>query len=172
MRRAIRSAARVSRTSATCSSCEESRIERYLEAAKQVADHAVVGAGPLEFYADAGKTGLELSALSRINDALCGARISRGLRRRRTPVRARPVWQGAVRGLVLQTPRGAWRSRRDDSRTRGEGRHHRPLCRTHLDGGQQAEHRVSDSRDRGWLDDAARAGGRRQSVGRRGSRRV
>jgi hypothetical protein len=46
---------------------EESRIERYLEAAKQVADHAVVGAGQLEFYADAGKTGLELSALSRIN---------------------------------------------------------------------------------------------------------
>jgi hypothetical protein len=47
---------------------EETNIERYLEAAKQVADHAVVGAGPLEFYPDPGKTGLELSALSRIND--------------------------------------------------------------------------------------------------------
>src|SRR6185369_9955072 len=41
---------------------EDTSIERYLESAKLVADHAVVGAGPLEFYADAGKTGLELSA--------------------------------------------------------------------------------------------------------------
>src|SRR5947207_2642587 len=47
---------------------EETRIERYLEAAKQVAEHAVIGAGPLDFFADPGKTGLELSALSRIND--------------------------------------------------------------------------------------------------------
>ena len=30
-------------------------------------DHAVVGSGPLEFFADPGKTGLELSALDRIN---------------------------------------------------------------------------------------------------------
>ncbi len=47
---------------------EDTSIERYLEAAKLVADHATLGAGPLEFYADAGKTGLELSALSRINE--------------------------------------------------------------------------------------------------------
>ena len=47
---------------------EETRIERYLEAAKQVAEHAVIGAGPLDFFADPGKTGLELSALSRINE--------------------------------------------------------------------------------------------------------
>ena len=46
---------------------EETSVERYLEAAKQVADHAAIGAGPLEFFADPGKTGLELSALSRIN---------------------------------------------------------------------------------------------------------
>ena len=51
---------------------EETSIERYLEAAKQVADHAVVGAGPLEFFADPGKTGLELSALSRINGLYAG----------------------------------------------------------------------------------------------------
>jgi hypothetical protein len=59
---------------------EETNIERYLEAAKQVADHAVVGAGPLEFYADPGKTGLELSALSRINDlyAAKGFRVVSG----------------------------------------------------------------------------------------------
>ena len=45
---------------------QDASVERYLEAAKQVADHAVIGAGPLDFYADAGKTGLELSALNRI----------------------------------------------------------------------------------------------------------
>src|SRR6185295_7979921 len=47
---------------------QDASIERYLEAAKLVADHAVIGAGPLEFFADAGKTGLELSALSRIDE--------------------------------------------------------------------------------------------------------
>ena len=46
---------------------QDETIERYLEAAKLVADHAVIGAGPLEFYTDPGRTGLELSALSRIN---------------------------------------------------------------------------------------------------------
>jgi hypothetical protein len=59
---------------------EETRIERYLEAAKQVAEHAVIGAGPLEFYADPGKTGLELSALNRIDDlyAKYGFRVVSG----------------------------------------------------------------------------------------------
>jgi hypothetical protein len=47
---------------------QDTSIERYLESAKMIADHAVVGAGPLQFYADTGKTGLELSALNRINE--------------------------------------------------------------------------------------------------------
>lgn len=47
---------------------QDASIERYLEAAKLVADHAVIGAGPLEFYPDRGSTGLELSALNRINE--------------------------------------------------------------------------------------------------------
>jgi mono/diheme cytochrome c family protein len=47
---------------------QDQSVERYLEAAKLVADHAVIGAGPLGFYADPGKTGLELSALSRIDE--------------------------------------------------------------------------------------------------------
>ena len=46
---------------------EEAIVERYLDAAKRVADHALIGAGPLAFYVDPGKTGLELSALNRIN---------------------------------------------------------------------------------------------------------
>jgi mono/diheme cytochrome c family protein len=46
---------------------QDATIERYLEAARMVADHAIIGAGPLDFYADAGDTGLELSALARIN---------------------------------------------------------------------------------------------------------
>ena len=45
---------------------QDASVERYLEAARQVADHAVIGAGPLDFYPDPGKTGLELSALHRI----------------------------------------------------------------------------------------------------------
>jgi len=45
---------------------QDSTLERYLEAAKLVADHAVIGAGPLVFYSDPGQTGRELSAISRI----------------------------------------------------------------------------------------------------------
>ncbi|MGE5757184.1 MAG: DUF1592 domain-containing protein, partial [Planctomycetaceae bacterium] len=45
---------------------QDSTIERYLRAAKVVADHAVIGSGPLEFFADPSKTGRELSAIARI----------------------------------------------------------------------------------------------------------
>jgi hypothetical protein len=45
---------------------QDSTLERYLRAAKAVADHAVIGAGPLGFFADPGKTGRELSAIARI----------------------------------------------------------------------------------------------------------
>lgn len=45
---------------------QDSVLERYLDAARQVADHAVVGTGPLLFFQDAGPTGLELSAIDRI----------------------------------------------------------------------------------------------------------
>src|SRR5262245_37204459 len=46
---------------------QDTVVERYLEAAKQVADHAIVGSGPLAFYTDPGKSGLELAALEKIN---------------------------------------------------------------------------------------------------------
>lgn len=49
-------------------SVQDSGLEHYLEAAKTVADHAIIGAGPLQFGPDVGRTGLELSALNRIND--------------------------------------------------------------------------------------------------------
>jgi hypothetical protein len=45
---------------------QDSTSERHLAAAKIVANHAVIGAGPLEFFADPGKTGFELSAINRI----------------------------------------------------------------------------------------------------------
>src|SRR5207248_2530016 len=45
---------------------DDSGLERYLQAAKKVADHAVIGSGPLQFFIDPGKTGLELSAINRI----------------------------------------------------------------------------------------------------------
>ncbi len=47
---------------------QDSSFERYLEAAKTVADHAVIGAGPLGFYRDPGMSGFELSAIHRIHD--------------------------------------------------------------------------------------------------------
>jgi mono/diheme cytochrome c family protein len=47
---------------------QDSNVERYLEAAKRVADHAVIGSGPLSFFTDPGKTGFELSAIARIRD--------------------------------------------------------------------------------------------------------
>ncbi len=47
---------------------QDAGLERYLEVAKRVADHAVIGAGPLEFFIDPGKSGLELSALARITE--------------------------------------------------------------------------------------------------------
>ena len=46
----------------------DANLERYLEAAKKIADHAVIGSGPLQFFDDPGKSGFELSAIKRIND--------------------------------------------------------------------------------------------------------
>ncbi|MDX2178569.1 MAG: DUF1592 domain-containing protein [Bryobacteraceae bacterium] len=47
---------------------QDANLERYLEAAKLVANHAVIGSGPLEFFVDPGKTGFELSAIARIRE--------------------------------------------------------------------------------------------------------
>ena len=59
---------------------QDATVERYLEAARQVADHAVIGSGPLAFYTDPGQTGLELSALNRIQElyAARGFRVVSG----------------------------------------------------------------------------------------------
>jgi mono/diheme cytochrome c family protein len=45
---------------------QDANLERYLAAAKIVASHAVIGAGPLEFFSYPGKSGFELSAITRI----------------------------------------------------------------------------------------------------------
>ena len=47
---------------------QDVNLEHYLEAAKIVADHAVIGAGPLEFYHDPGKTGFEMAAINHIKE--------------------------------------------------------------------------------------------------------
>jgi hypothetical protein len=47
---------------------QDANLERYLQAAKRIADHAVIGAGPIEFYHDPGKTGFEMSAIARIKE--------------------------------------------------------------------------------------------------------
>ncbi len=45
---------------------QDATLERYLESAKRVASHAVIGSGPLKFHSDPGKSGFELSAIDRI----------------------------------------------------------------------------------------------------------
>ncbi len=47
---------------------QDANLERYLGAAKIIADHAVIGSGPLEFSPHPGKTGFEMSAITRIKD--------------------------------------------------------------------------------------------------------
>jgi mono/diheme cytochrome c family protein len=51
---------------------QDANLERYLAAAKIVAGHAVIGAGPLEFFSHPGKSGFELSAVTRIRDIYAG----------------------------------------------------------------------------------------------------
>jgi mono/diheme cytochrome c family protein len=51
---------------------QDANLERYLEAAKIVADHAVIGSGQVEFFPHPGKTGFELSAITRIRDIYAG----------------------------------------------------------------------------------------------------
>ena len=46
----------------------DANLERYMETAKKIADHAVIGSGPVQFFESAGKTGFELSAVHRIKD--------------------------------------------------------------------------------------------------------
>ena len=46
----------------------DAKLESYLEVAKLVADHAVIGSGPLQFGAHPGQSGYELSAIHRIHD--------------------------------------------------------------------------------------------------------
>ncbi len=47
---------------------QDANLERYLSAARLVANHAVIGSGPLEFFTDPGKTGFEFSAVARIRE--------------------------------------------------------------------------------------------------------
>ena len=147
---------------------QDASVERYLEAAKQVADHAMVGAGPLEFYNDPGKTGLELFALHRLEQLYSskGFRVVSG-------EGGRPF--GLERyGKAFYV---AWhykhRAALGDAKAtlrepRGEGRDHRPVRRARLVGGQQAEHELSGARHGRRLEEAAGAGeGRRRRRWRR-----
>ena len=45
---------------------DDANLERYLEAAKRVSSHAVIGSGPLDFFEHPGKSGMEMSAVHRI----------------------------------------------------------------------------------------------------------
>jgi Protein of unknown function (DUF1592)/Protein of unknown function (DUF1588)/Protein of unknown function (DUF1587)/Protein of unknown function (DUF1595)/Protein of unknown function (DUF1585) len=54
--------------SATAQFMQDATLERYLEAARRIADHAMIGAGPVYFYQSPHETGLELSAADRIQN--------------------------------------------------------------------------------------------------------
>lgn len=54
--------------SASAQFMQDATLERYLEAAQSVASHAMIGAGPLYFYDAPGQTGMELSAVNRIQE--------------------------------------------------------------------------------------------------------
>ena len=45
---------------------QDASLERYLESARKIASHAIIGAGDLAFFQDPGDTGFELSAIRRI----------------------------------------------------------------------------------------------------------
>lgn len=47
---------------------QDAYLERYLNAAKNVAEYAVIGSGPIGFFPDPGKSGFEISAITRIQD--------------------------------------------------------------------------------------------------------
>jgi len=47
---------------------QDASLERYLGAARKAADHAVIGAGPLRFYGDPGKSGFEMAAITRLKE--------------------------------------------------------------------------------------------------------
>ena len=111
---------------------QDAIVERYLEAAKQVADHAVIGAGPLSFYTDPGKTGMELSALaaSRSSMPSTGFRVVSGEGGRpfgfeRYGKAFYVAWHYKYR-VALGDPTATI------SRARRPGGHHRTLCGAHL----------------------------------------
>jgi hypothetical protein len=47
---------------------QDANLERYLESAKKIANHAVIGSGPLTFFEHGGQSGFELSAANRIQE--------------------------------------------------------------------------------------------------------
>ena len=47
---------------------QDATLQHYLDTARDIARHAVIGAGPLDFFGDPGMSGFELSAITRIHD--------------------------------------------------------------------------------------------------------
>ena len=94
--------------------------------------------------------------------ALPDERVPRRLGRGRPSLRLRALRQGVLRGLALQAPRGPRRSGGDLARPRGEGRHHGPLRRAHLGGGQPDRRPVPQPRhDRRLAEDRGAERGHR-----------
>ena len=112
---------------------QDATLERYLEAAKKVADHAVIGAGPIEFYTDPARPASRCPP----------SRASNGFMKRTasapSPVKAASpsgskVRQGPLRRLAVPAPRRLGRAGHCAEGSRRARRHHRPVRPAHLDG--------------------------------------
>ena len=89
---------------------QDTSIERYLEAAKLVADHAVDRRRPARLLRRHRQDGPGALRAEPHRRPLRRERVPRRVRRRRAPVRPRPLRQGVLRRVVLQAPRCARRS--------------------------------------------------------------
>ena len=89
---------------------QDANLERYLEAAKKVADHAVIGGGPLSFMSIPGKTGFEMSAIARIRNIYATRWLPHGVGRGRHAVRSGQIRQGVLRGVAVPASRRAGRA--------------------------------------------------------------
>ena len=166
---AIRWAARASRISATFSSCRTPTWSTTWRRQRRSPTHAVIGSGPIEFFADPGKTGFELSAITRIKEIYDGAAASA-----RFPAKAASPtdWKSTTRSSMstwLYQHRAALgranATLEADRGARGSERAFRAAC---LDRDAHADAGLSVVRDGGALAQAARA--RRGRQGEHGGR--
>ena len=112
----------------------DANLERYLEAAKKIADHAVIGAGPLQFFDDPGKSGFELSAISRINAIYRANGFRANSGEGGKPYGLDRYTKAFLRCVAVSEPGGARRAESDTCSDRGPRRCKHTVRAAHLVG--------------------------------------